>query len=140
MVQQGKVAGAELLPLEGFEWAHGRTQVVGAMPARHPADLPEAAFQPLGQGLKALGKAQTDRLDIRIGQHQVEEHVREGHAAQRDPQIAHVREVRLSHLPRRVLLREHHLALRAVQRPPGGDVSLQRAHLPRAVASRVLGL
>ncbi len=66
------------------------------------------------------------------------EQVREGRAAQRDPQRAHMREIGLRHPPRHLLLREHDLALRPLHGAPGRDVPLQRAHLSFLVASGVL--
>jgi hypothetical protein len=67
----------------------------------------------------------------------VEDQMREGHAAQADAEVGHMREVGLRRPPRRVDLREDDRALGAVLRPPGRDVALQGAQLDRRVAPGV---
>jgi hypothetical protein len=52
---------------------NGRAQMVGAMLYWHPADLPQGVFDSFGERFKGFAKADLHRLDIGVGQHQVEE-------------------------------------------------------------------
>ena len=111
--------------------------MIGAVLARHAADLPEAGLEPFDQRLEALREADLDGFDVRVDQHQVVDQMRERHAAQRDPQAVHVGEVGLRGFARLVDLGEDHLTVGAVLRPPGGDVPLQRAQLALLIAARM---
>ena len=106
---------------------------------RHARELPEVPLQSLGQRLEALGKADRDGLDVRVGQHQVVDQVREGDAAQADAQVVHMGEVGLRKLARRAHLLRVALLLRAVQRGPLLDMALEGPQLDRLVAAGLLG-
>ena len=128
----GPVLAAQFGFLPGFLWL-----VIGAVLARHAADSPEAGLEAFNQALVALAEADLDGLDVRVHQHQVEDQVRKGHAAQGDAQAAHVGEVGLRRFARFVDLRKDHLAARAVLSPPRGDLTMQRAQLTSLVTTRV---
>ena len=136
VAQQALVVARELMMAIPVEVAHGRREVVRAMPGGHAAQLPQRCFQPLGQGLKTLGEADPHGLHIGEGQRQVEQQVREGGARQRDVQGIHGGEVGLRHAPGDMLLREHYLPLRPLLYPPGLHVALQGAQLPLLIATR----
>ena len=106
------------------------------MGQRHPAQFPQTLLYPFRQRLETLAEADPHRFHIRIRQHQVVEQMGEGHPAQRHAKTRHVREVALGHIPRPRILREIHLPLRPMDRPPRRDVPLQRPYLHRLVPPR----
>jgi hypothetical protein len=115
---------------------NGCAAMIGTMLAGYTAHPPQAGLESLDEAFEALAEADLDGFDVRVRQHQVEDQVLEGDAAERDAQAVHVREVGLSCLARRVDLREDHLAARTVLRTPGSDLPLQRAYLTRQIATR----
>jgi hypothetical protein len=66
-------------------------------------------------------------LEAREGEPEVIEPVRQRFARDHETERGHVGEVRQSHPSRWMLLAEHHVAARAVKRPPVGDAALQGA-------------
>ena len=66
-------------------------------------------------------------LEARAGHAEVVKPTGQHHAGDRDAELAEVGEVRQAEPSRRVLLAEHDLLLRPVQRPPAADAPLQRA-------------
>jgi len=62
--------------------------------------------------------------------------VNEHHAGDRHAELLAVREVKRAELPGLVILREHHLLLRALHRAPPADLPLQRPHLARLELAR----
>jgi hypothetical protein len=126
---EGGIARRCLAPAVPIERAHRGAEVIGAMLARHPADLPETDCDPLRQRFETLREHQMHRFDIRIHQDEMKEQMREGNPGEGDAQIGQVREVRLGDDPRLMDLGEKHFLRRPVVRPPGGDLALERAHL-----------
>jgi hypothetical protein len=135
---QRLVASGRLDSPLGVKRPNGGAEVVGAVLTRHAAELPETALKSLGQGLEALGQTDLDRLDVRVGEHQVEDQVREGDPAESDPEIGHVGEVGLGDPARLVNLREEDLFVRAVLDPPDGDLALQSPQLACLVTPGML--
>jgi len=135
MREQRGIAGGRLGPAGRVQRPDRRAEVVGAMLLRHPAELPPRGLQPLRQGLEALRAADPHRLRIGVGQHEMEDEMREGHAGDGDRQVGHVGEVRLGTLPRPMHLRENHLLRRPVPGPPCRDVALEGPQLDRLVAA-----
>lgn len=115
------VATEQALPVEV---ADCRRKIVGPVPLRDTAHLPQRRLQPLRQGLEALGETYPDRLDVRVGEHQVENQVGKRRAGEGDLQGVHRAEVGLRHAARHMLLREHHLLFRSLLHPPSLDVPL----------------
>ena len=137
VLHQQLVAPLGLAPFFGVQWMDCRAQVVGAVLARYTAHLPNAPFEAFDQRFEAFRKADLNRLDIRVHQHQVVDQVWKGHTAQRDAEARHVREVGLSGLARFVDLWKDHLALGTVLSPPRRNVPLQRTQLALLKATRV---
>src|SRR5581483_6283976 len=139
MGHQRGVALGHLGAARVVEGADRGAEVIGPMLLWDAAKLPEATLEPLGQRLEALGEAEVDRLDVRVGEDQVEDEVREGDAGEGDPQVGHVGEVRLGNPPRLVHLGEDHLLVWTVLGPPEGDLALEGAQLVLLVVARPPG-
>ena len=136
--EQRGVAVGGLHPPVGVEPADGRAEVVGAVLLRYAAELPQRGLDPFRQRLEALRQADMDGFHIGVGQHEMEDEVREEDAGDGEAQVGHVGEVGLRPLAGPVDLGEDHLPGRAVLRAPRGDVPLQGPQLDRLVAPRVL--
>ncbi len=104
-----------------------RRQVVAAPYARHAAEIPERALQTAHERLERLGERQADPAPLAEAQHELEKQVREDLAGDGDSELAGVREVERAFASRLVLLLEHHLLARPVERAPLMDVTLQGA-------------
>jgi hypothetical protein len=138
MIHQALVTPRELLPLR--QVVHRRAQPVRAMPLRHAAQFPQRILQAATQALEALRKTDRRRLPVRVGQHEVVDHVverlpRDGYA-----QAAHPCEVRRRQPARLVHLGEEDLLGRPVQRPPAAHLPLQGPQLSVAEPARVAAL
>ena len=88
--------------------------MVRAVLRRHAAKLPECPLQPFSQRFKTLAETDGDGFDIGVGQHTMEEPMREGRARNRNCQIAHVCEIGLGALSGPMLLDKDHLLLVSV--------------------------
>jgi hypothetical protein len=124
---QRLVASGGLLTSRNVEGADGGAEVVGAMLTGHPAKLPEATLEAFGQGFEALGEADLDRLDVGVGQHEVENQVREVDPTESDAEIGHVGEVGLGDPSRLVHLGEHDFLFGAVPDSPVCYLALESA-------------
>jgi len=113
---------------------HRRTEIVGAVLLGNAANLPEASFQPLGQGFKALRKANLDGFDVGVGQDQMVKQMRERDAGQGDAEVIHVRKVGLRQNAGVMDLLEGDVLGRAVVRAPSRDMALEGAQLAWLVA------
>lgn len=137
--QQVAIPGLELAGRR--QVVHGRGQRITAMPTRHAAQFPQRVLQAVRQRLERLGRAQRHRLPVRVGQHEVVDHVVEPLAGDRDVQRVHVREVGRREIAGVVDLAEHDRLSRAVSRPPLPHATLERAavrieKLPRMLATQ----
>jgi hypothetical protein len=129
------------------EVVHGGSQAVAAVPSRHAAEFPQRILQTIGQGLERLRRTQRYRLPIRVGQHEVIDHVIEPLTGNGDVQRGHVREVRCREIAGLVDLAEHDGLPRSVGRPPlpyatfkGAAMrveELARVRLPQPVEERL---
>lgn len=99
-----------------------------------PAQVPQGMFDALSQRLEAFTDTQGDRFDIRGGQHQVIDQMREGLSGNAHTQAAHVGKIRLGAFAWGLHLFKDHLTLRPMQRAPPGDMAAQGDHLSRPVA------
>ena len=137
----------EQIAIPGLELAgrrqvvHGRSQRVGAMPTRHAAQFPQRILQAVRQRLERLGGAERHRLPIRVGQHEVVNHVVEPLAGDGDVERVHVGEVGRREVAGRVNLAEHDGLPGAASRPPLPHATLERAamrieELPRMLATQ----
>ncbi len=133
------VALREVMAAGRIQVVHGGRELVGPMLHGHAAQLPQTALQALGQRLKALRKADRDRFDVGVGQHQVVDQMREGETTERHAQVGHVGEVGLGEPTRRMDLLEVDLTLGAMDGAPLLDVALQGPELDRLVAVGMLG-
>jgi hypothetical protein len=138
MPQQRLIPLRERLPV--FARRDGRRQPVGAVHLRDGAQFPEGVLQALAEALQALAKAQRARLPVRVGQHEMEDEVREGHATDGHFQAAAVGEVGGAQAAGFVDLGEEDLFGRAVQGTPLLEAALQRTQLTIAEAARIAAL
>ena len=132
---------ARRLVLLAREIAVGRREPVGAMFARHAAELPKRFLKTLGERGEALAAA--DRLDVlpaAEGEPEMVEQMRERRAGNRHREAAAVGEIRERLTAGRVFLAEDELALRTLGRPPVRDAPLQRAQQPIGVAAGMAAL
>lgn len=118
----------------------GQGHAVGAVPQRHPAQLPQGVLQPLAQAGEALREAHRHVLPVRVGEHEVVGQVGERLALDGHAQAVQVREVRGPQPARLMHLGEEHLLGRAVLRLPLPHAPLQRppAPLPGRTRHRAL--
>ena len=128
MLHQAFVALREVLLLRRV--VHRQAHPVGPVSLWHATQLPQRVLQPLAQTLEALREADRPRLPVRVGQHEVVDHVVERLPRDRHSQAAHPREVRRRQPARLMHLGEEHLLRRPVLRPPTPHLPLQRPHLP----------
>ena len=101
---------------------HGRAHPVRAMALGHSSQFPECLLQPLAEALEALGKTDRGRLPVRVGEHEMIDHMVEGLACQGHVQARHVGEVGRAQTAGIMGLREEHLLGRPA-RPPAIDES-----------------
>ena len=111
VVVQGPAAAALYLVGE-------RRGVVGADHPGCAAQLPQGILEPLLQGQEGLPGGHLGVAPPRMAQHQLEQQVAVGAAADGDPQGVAVGEVQLGLAARGMLLGEVDLLVRAVQRTP----------------------
>jgi hypothetical protein len=138
MLHQAFVTLRELLLLRGV--VHRQAHPVRPVPLRHPAQFPQRILQAFAQALEALRKTDRRRLPVRVGQHEVIDHVLERLTLDGHAQAAHPREVRRRQPARFVYLGEEHFLGRTVQRPPATHLPLQGPQLPVDEPARVAAL
>lgn len=92
VIHQRLVTPCELLPLG--QVVHRRAEPVGPMTFGNSTQLEQRLLQTLRQTLEALRKANSRRLPVRVGQHEVVHHVIETMAGDAHGQFVHRREVR----------------------------------------------
>jgi hypothetical protein len=127
MIQQRLVTFRELPPLR--QVVDGSTHPIAAVPLGHAAQLSQGVLQTFAQALETLGKTERHRLPVRVGQHQVIDHVVERLSADGHLQAVHAREVRGAQPTRMMHLAEVHFLAWALRRPPVFDAPLQRPQL-----------
>jgi hypothetical protein len=138
MGQQRPVLGR--VPLGTALVVDGQRHAVGAVPLRHPAQLPQGVLQALAEAGEALRGAHAHVLPIRVGEHEVVDQVGERLALDGHAQGLHVREVRGPQPARLMHLGEEDLLGRAVLRLPLPHAPLQRPPAPLPVRPRHLAL
>jgi hypothetical protein len=121
MFQQPLITLPELLARRSI--VHGQTHAIGPVPCRYSAQFPQGVLQTFAQTLEALRKTDRHCLPVRVGQHEVIDHVLEGLPPNRHAQVVHVREVRCCQPGRLMHLAEEHL----FGRPHRGTPLLQLA-------------
>jgi hypothetical protein len=136
--QQPLITLSELAPLR--QVVHGRAQPIRPVPLRHGPQLPQRILQPFAQALEALREADRHRLPVRVGQHEVVDHVPERLPLDGHAQVVHVREIRRRQPARLMHLREEHFLGRPRRGPPAPHLPLQRPHLPVGEPARVTPL
>ena len=125
---QGLIARGQILPGGAVQVMERCREAVAAMLARRTAERPQSVLQPLGQGHVTLPTHDHVRvLEARTGEPEVIQPVLEGNPGHTDREVAHLGEVRESHLPGLMYLAEDNLVLRPVQCPPSADAPLERA-------------
>ena len=124
----------------GRQVLHRRAETVRAMTPGRTAQRPDRVLKTFGQTLETLREADTRRLPVRVGQHEMVEQMRERLAADRDVEVRHVGEVRRPHVARIVDLREERLTIRTVRGTPLANLPLERAKLPILKSPRLLRL
>ena len=123
--QQVAVAGLELPRRR--EVVHRRGQAVATMPPRHAAQFPERVLQAVGQGLERLRRRRCHRLPVRVGQHEVVDHVIERLTGDRDVQRVHVGEVGRGEIAGVMHLSKDGELARSVAGPPLPNPTLEGA-------------
>ena len=118
----------------GSQMMGSRRAVVGLMDRRHVPQLRQCALQSQPDGDQRLRLDHAAPLPVRVGQHAVDQQMREGLAAQRDPQRVHRGAIGLQHFARPMHLLERQ-QLVTMQCAPGADVPLQRAQLAFLIRS-----
>jgi hypothetical protein len=136
--QQGPVTLGEGGPFRPRR--HGGGQAVRAVAAGHTAQFPEGVLQPFAEALVALGEADSARLPVRVGQHEMVDQVVEREAGERHAQVGAVREIARRQAARVMHLGEKHLLGRSLQGPPSFDVPLQGTELAIGEAPRITPL
>jgi hypothetical protein len=124
MIQQGLITLRELFTLRQI--VHRRAQPIGPVTLGHTSQLPQRILQPFAEALEALRKAQRERLPVRVGQHQVIDHVLKRLPLDRHAQLIHVREVGCCQPAWLMHLAEEHFLGRTRQSSPLPHFTLQR--------------
>jgi hypothetical protein len=109
------------------EVVDGGGQAVAAVPSRHTAEFPESVLQAIRERLERLRGTQRHRFPVRVGEHEVVDHVIERLAGDRDVQRVHVREVGGREIASVVDLAEHDRLPRPVDRTPLPHAAFERA-------------
>ncbi len=138
MLQQSLITLPELLALRGV--VHGQAHAIGPVPRRHTAQLPQRILQTFAQALETLREADRRRLPVRVGQHEVIDHVLERLPLDRHTQIVHAREVGRRQPARLVHLSEEHFLRRPCRGPPTPHLPLQGPQLPIGEPARIAAL
>jgi hypothetical protein len=137
-VVRQQVAIARLEFTRRRQVVHGGRQAVAPVPPRHAAQFPQRILQAIGQGLERLRRAQRHRLPVRVGQHEVIDHMIELLTGNRDFQRVHVSEVRRRQIAGLVDLAEHDGLPRSMGCPPLPDAAFKGAAMRIEELARVL--
>ena len=105
----------------------GRGGIVGLMPLGDAPELKEGALHAVSNRGDRLGEADARPSPVGVRQHEHAEHVNEELAGDRHRELGRPGEVCLRGLARPVLLREHHIPVRAPLGTPRLHAALQRA-------------
>jgi hypothetical protein len=138
MVQQRLIPLRECLPF--LAWGNGGGEPVGAVQVRHTAQFPQRVLQAVTEAFQALAEADRAGLPVGVGQHEVEDQVREGLAADGDLQGRGVGEIGGAEPARFVDLGEEDLFGRPVQGAALLEAALESAELAIREASRMTAL
>jgi hypothetical protein len=136
--QQSLIALGELFPFR--QVVHGRAQPIRPVPQRHAAQFRQRVLQPVAQALEALRKADRQRFPVRVGQHEMVDHVLERLARDRHAQFVHVREVRRRQPARLMHLAEEHFLGWPRRGAPAPHLPLQGPQLPVGELARIATL
>jgi hypothetical protein len=135
MPQQRLIPLRERLPV--CAGRNGGGEPVGAVRLRYAAQFPEGVLQAFTEALQALAEAQCAGLPVRVGQHEMEDEVRQGNAADGHFQAGAMSEVGGAQTARFVDLGEEDLFGRAVQGASFLEAALQGAQLAIGEASGI---
>jgi len=138
VTQQALITLRELLPLR--QVVHCRAQTIRPMTLRYAAQVVQRVLQSFTQALEALREAERHRLPVRVGQHEVVDHVLEALAGYGHAQLGHVREVRRGQPAGFMHLAEEYFLGRSRRGPPAPHLPLQGPQLSVAEPSRVAPL
>jgi hypothetical protein len=138
MPQQRLIPLRERLPV--FTGRNGGGEPIGAVHVRYAAQFPEGVLQAFAEALQALAEAQRAGLPVRVGQHEMEDEVRQGHAGDGHFQAGAMGEVRGAQTGRFVDLGEEDLFGRAVQGAALLETALQGPQLAIGEASGIAAL
>jgi len=115
MTQQSLVVPREYLRVA--VGMHGQSHAVGAVSLRHATQGPQRVLQPVAQAGEALRKADRYVFPVRVGQHEVIDHVLETLSQDGHVEFVHVREIGRAEPARLMHLAEENLLGRPRQRP-----------------------
>jgi len=116
----------------------GGSQAVAAVPPRHAAQFPQRVLQAVGERLERLRRTQRHRLPVRVGQHEVVDHVIKPLAGDGDVQGVHVGEVGCRQIAGFVDLAEHDGLVGSVAGPPLPHAAFKSAPLRIEELARLL--
>ena len=102
-------------------------QTVAAMPRGHATQFPQRVLQAVGQSFERLRSAHRHRFPVRVGQHEVIDHVIEPLARDGDAECVHRREVGGGEITRLMDLPEHDGLARSMRRSPLPHATLEGA-------------
>jgi hypothetical protein len=114
--QQVTIAGLELARRR--QVVHRGAEAITAVPARHAAQFPQRILQTIGQRLERLRGAHGHGFPIRVGQHEMINHVIERLAGNGNVEPVHGSEVGRRQIARLVDLAEHNGLPRSVRGVP----------------------
>jgi hypothetical protein len=104
-------------------------QAIGAVSPRNSSQFPQGVLQAFAEALEAFGEADGAGLPVRVGQHEVIDHVVERFAEEGNAKLGHTGKVRLGEPTRLMGLGEEDLLGRSFEGTPSFDPTLQTTEL-----------
>src|SRR6266705_6893906 len=104
------------------EVAHRSAQMISSMLLWHSANLPQSFLDPFSQGFKGLAETDGSSFHIRVGEHEMIDHVGKWLSCNRDAQIFHMGKIRLCSFSGGMHLFKDDVFLRSMQHSPSGNM------------------
>src|SRR5450755_272143 len=89
---------------------------------RNAPNLPKRFFHAFSQCLKGFAETQTRGLDIGVREHKMIHHMRKRFTCNGHAKIFHMRKIGLGTFSWGMVLLEHDLLIRSIQRSPSGNM------------------
>jgi hypothetical protein len=129
-----------VIPCEHFRvsvWMHRQRHAIGSMSLGHASQVPQGVLQSFAQTGKTLRETDRHMFPIRVGQHEVIQHVVKALPLDGHLKVVHVREVRRAQSARLMHLREEHLFGWSRQGTPATHPALQG---PQQFVAKLAGI